>query len=378
MAGIYIHIPFCKKRCSYCDFYKDTNISIKSDFIESLKREFSFRASFFKSNTVITTLYFGGGTPSVLNLDEFKEIILELNRIFDLSKIEELTVELNPDDVSLEYLSGLKNLGVNRVSFGVQSFHDKYLKMIRRRHDSHQALEAVSLCKLVGIDNISIDLIYGLPGLTLEEWQNDIDLFLSLKVPHLSAYHLIYEEGTLMTAQLKKGLFSEATEEESSDQFNLLRNGLINHGFEHYEISNFSLPNMYSKHNSSYWKGELYLGFGPSAHSFDGRVRYWNFSDLNKYISFLNQGRDDFFDCEELSEKDIYNELVMLGLRTKKGIYEGDLKSKVSLDFQHYFDKIIKDKMKNGEIVLKDHHYSISKDLFLISNKIISDIFFVD
>lgn len=270
MAGIYIHIPFCRSRCSYCDFYKTTNIAIKSDFIESLKKEIFLKRTFL-NGAVVRSLYFGGGTPSVLSVEEFADIVSELKLNFDLSNLDEFTVELNPDDVSLEFLKGLSALGINRVSYGVQSFHDRYLKMVCRRHDAKQALEAIRLTQSVGIDNISIDLIYGLPGLSLAEWQRDIDLFLSLKVPHLSAYHLIFEEGTLMTDQLKRGLFSEATEDESKEQFLALRNTLLNHGFLHYEISNFSLPDKSSKHNSSYWSGEPYLGLGPSAHSFDGK-----------------------------------------------------------------------------------------------------------
>ena len=377
MAGIYIHIPFCRSRCSYCDFYKTTNIAIKSDFIESLKKEIFFRRSFL-GDSVIKSLYFGGGTPSTLSIDEFYEIFETLKGYFDFSNIEEITVELNPDDVNIDYLKGLSALGVNRISYGVQSFHNRYLKMVCRRHDSKQALEAILLSKLAGIDNISIDLIYGLPGLSLDEWHRDVNLFLSLDVPHLSAYHLIFEEGTLMTSQLKKGLFVEASEDESKEQFLLLRNTLLKNGFEHYEISNFALPEKYSKHNSSYWSGEKYLGLGPSAHSFDGKKRYWNLADLDGYIFELNQGDCKFFDCEELTEKDIYNELVMLGLRTQRGICQTDLMEKVSVYFQNYFFKVIKTKIDCGEIIFTGSHYCIANDLFLISDKIISDLFFVD
>ena len=377
MAGIYIHVPFCRSRCSYCDFYKTTNIAIKSDFIESLKKEIFLKRTFL-NGAVVRSLYFGGGTPSVLSVEEFADIVSELKLNFDLSNLDEFTVELNPDDVSLEFLKGLSALGINRVSYGVQSFHDRYLKMVCRRHDAKQALEAIRLTQSVGIDNISIDLIYGLPGLSLAEWQRDIDLFLSLKVPHLSAYHLIFEEGTLMTDQLKRGLFSEATEDESKEQFLALRNTLLNHGFLHYEISNFSLPDKSSKHNSSYWSGEPYLGLGPSAHSFDGKKRYWNLSDVEGYIQLLQSGEGAIIESEELSEKDIYNELVMLGLRTQRGISQADLFEKVSLFYQNYFLKVIKPRIDSGEICFNGTHYFIADDLFLISDKIISDLFYVE
>lgn len=377
MAGIYIHIPFCRSRCSYCDFYKSTNIAIKSDFIDSLKKEIFFRRSFLE-HSLVRSLYFGGGTPSVLTVAEFGDVLTELKMFFDFSTLEEFTVELNPDDVTLDYLKGLARLGVNRVSYGVQSFHDHYLRMVCRRHDSAQALEAVRLTKLAGIENISIDLIYGLPGLTIEEWCHDVDLFLSLNVPHLSAYHLIFEEGTLMTSQLNKGLIVEATEDESKEQFLLLRNNLLKNGFEHYEISNFSKPQKYSKHNSSYWSGELYLGLGPSAHSFDGKKRYWNVSNVESYIEYLDKGDGVFFECEELTDKDIYNELVMLGLRTQKGISRKDMFDKVSLFYQNYFLKMIQPKIDGGEICFDGLRYFIPDDLFLISDKIISDLFYVE
>ncbi len=377
MAGIYVHIPFCRTRCSYCDFYKDTNISFKREFINALKKEILFRQSFL-NHSEITTLYFGGGTPSVLNLDEFNEIYFELNRCFDLSKLMEFTIELNPDDVTDAYLKGLVDIGVNRISYGVQSFHDKYLQLVQRRHTSQQALDAVRLAQSVGIDNISIDLIYGLPGLSLEEWREDVNQFLNLNVPHLSAYHLIFEKGTLMTSQLKKGLFTEATEDESKEQFTLLQNSLLQNGFEHYEISNFSLPGKSSKHNSSYWNGDNYLGLGSSADSFDGKRRYWNIANVKKYASFLQNEDSDFFDCELLTENDLYNEFVMLGLRTQKGINQCDVSNKLSPFYQNYFHKMIKLKLDSGEIQFQNNHYSISEKLFLISDKIISDLFYVE
>lgn len=377
MAGIYIHIPFCKTRCSYCDFYKTTNLKLKSDFIASLKEEILLRRFFFK-NQPITTLYFGGGTPSVLSVDEFDDIKKSLYSIFDFSYLQEWTVEFNPDDATPEVMSGLASIGVNRLSFGVQSFFDSHLKRVSRRHSSQQAIEAVKMAQDAGIRNISIDLIYGLPDLTLEEWNDNISQFLSLSVPHLSAYHLIYEEGTLMTKQMKKGLFKEATDDESNQQFLLLRSRLIEKGYEHYEISNFSLPGLESKHNSAYWSGDTYLGLGPSSHSFDGKKRFWNVSNIHAYCKKMVSGDDSIVKYEDLGESDIYNELIMLGLRTKRGIDEKRVESDLSDFFKTYFYKHIETKLQAGEIVYSGTHYSIPSQCFLISDKIISDLFYVE
>lgn len=376
MAGLYIHIPFCKSNCSYCDFYKTTNINLKNDFIESLKLEIDYRSGFFNDD-IIRTLYFGGGTPSVLSIDEFSTIMDSFSTVFNLNSVEEFTVEINPDDVTVEYLQGLKNLGVNRISYGVQSFHNSHLAMVKRRHNSQQAIDSVRIAKSVGIDNISIDLIYGLPGMSESEWRINIEKFISLDVPHLSAYHLIYEKGTLITSQVKKGIIKEAAEDDSNNQFLMLRQMLSENGYEHYEISNFSKPGKESKHNSSYWSGDRYLGLGPSSHSFDGENRFWNVSNLKKYELGLNSGDGSFYENEHLSEFDIYNELIMLGLRTKSGVSFKKLKNVVSDKFINYFLKLVSIKIATGEIINEDDRYYISEDSFLISDKIMSDLFYV-
>ncbi len=377
MAGLYIHIPFCKTNCSYCDFYKTTNINLKSDFILALKREIVVRQSFFQTD-IIRTLYFGGGTPSVLSIDEFSTIVEALRDTFDLSSVVEFTVELNPDDVSLDYLVGLKNMGVNRISYGIQSFNDSFLKLVKRRHNASQAIDAVRMAKLAGIENISVDLIYGLPGLSLDDWKESVQKFIQLDVPHLSAYHLIYEEGTQITTQVRKGLLKELSEDESNEQFLLLRDMLAEEGYVHYEISNFAKPSFESKHNSSYWSGDRYLGLGPSAHSFDGENRFWNVANIKKYCDGLAQQSEDFFENEHLSEIDIYNECVMLGLRTKSGVLLENLKNRVNPKFVDYFIGLVKRKVELGEIEFENGRYFISELYFLISDKIMSDLFFVE
>jgi len=376
MAGLYIHIPFCKTNCSYCDFYKTTNINLKNDFIIALKKEINLRRGFFE-NCTVETLYFGGGTPSVLSLDDFRVILDDLHSVFDLSSVVEFTVELNPDDVSPDYMIGLKQLGVNRVSYGIQSFDDLFLKLVRRRHNSTQAVAAVNFAKDAGIHNISIDLMYGLPGLNVDIWKKSIDGFLSLDVPHLSAYHLIYEEKTLITSQVRRGVLKEVDEEESNNQFLVLLDSLAKNGYEHYEISSFAKPGFYSRHNSSYWSGDSYLGLGPAAHSFDGKNRFWNVSNLKKYYSCLMDNSASFYESERLSEIDIYNEIVMLGLRTKSGIDAVKMKSKVDDKLYDYFLKLVTTKIESGEIVFNNGFYSISEESFLVSDKIMSDLFFV-
>jgi oxygen-independent coproporphyrinogen-3 oxidase len=376
MAGLYIHIPFCKTNCSYCDFYKTTNINLKNDFIIALKKEINLRRGFFE-NCTVETLYFGGGTPSVLSLDDFRVILDDLHSVFDLSSVVEFTVELNPDDVSPDYMIGLKQLGVNRVSYGIQSFDDLFLKLVRRRHNSTQAVAAVNFAKDAGIHNISIDLMYGLPGLNVDIWKKSIDGFLSLDVPHLSAYHLIYEEKTLITSQVRRGVLKEVDEEESNNQFLVLLDSLAKNGYEHYEISSFAKPGFYSRHNSSYWSGDSYLGLGPAAHSFDGKNRFWNVSNLKKYYSCLMDNSASFYESERLSEIDIYNEIVMLGLRTKSGIDAVKMKSKVDDKLYDYFLKLVTKKIESGEIVFNNGFYSISEESFLVSDKIMSDLFFV-
>lgn len=376
MAGLYIHIPFCKTNCSYCDFYKTTNINLKNDFIIALKKEINLRRGFFE-NCTVETLYFGGGTPSVLSLYDFRVILDDLHSVFDLSSVVEFTVELNPDDVSPDYMIGLKQLGVNRVSYGIQSFDDLFLKLVRRRHNSTQAVAAVNFAKDAGIHNISIDLMYGLPGLNVDIWKKSIDGFLSLDVPHLSAYHLIYEEKTLITSQVRRGVLKEVDEEESNNQFLVLLDSLAKNGYEHYEISSFAKPGFYSRHNSSYWSGDSYLGLGPAAHSFDGKNRFWNVSNLKKYYSCLMDNSASFYESERLSEIDIYNEIVMLGLRTKSGIDAVKMKSKVDDKLYDYFLKLVTKKIESGEIVFNNGFYSISEESFLVSDKIMSDLFFV-
>lgn len=279
MAGIYIHVPFCKTRCIYCDFYSTTRSEWKGRYIEALCKELEMRYTYLKGKP-IETLYFGGGTPSQLDEKDFRKVFDTVRRVYGMENCHEITLEANPDDLCPEYLQMLSELPFNRISMGIQTFDDTTLKLLKRRHNAAQAIRAVELCRAHGFRNISIDLIYGLPGETTERWEKDLQQAIALDVEHISAYHLIYEEGTPIYKMLQKHQVEEVDEDSSVRFFTLLIDRLHEAGYEHYEISNFCKPGMYSRHNTSYWQGVSYLGCGPSAHSFDGQTREWNCSSI--------------------------------------------------------------------------------------------------
>jgi oxygen-independent coproporphyrinogen-3 oxidase len=318
MAGIYIHIPFCKKLCFYCDFYHVISVDDYSAFIEALLKETSLRRDYLENETV-STIYIGGGTPSVFSVKDLETILNHINKIFRVSEDCEITFEMNPDDVQPVYLDGLRRCKVNRISLGIQSWRDSDLKMLNRRHDSEGAVRALRNTLDAGFENVTIDLIYGIPGMTLKDWESNLDFSFSFNIKHLSAYHLTIEPGTVFGKMLEKGLISEIDENDSTAQFNTLTEKAENAGFIQYEISNFGKPGYFSAHNSNYWKQVSYLGLGPSAHSFNGYSRQWNLRDLKGYIKSVNTGKT-FFESEELDIKKRFNEYIMTSLRTMWGI----------------------------------------------------------
>jgi len=318
MAGIYFHIPFCKKLCFYCDFYHIISSGDNSIYLDTILKEIELRKDYLGSDT-ISTIYFGGGTPSVLSVQELGSLLNSVHKSFKVEEKSEITIEINPDDVNAEYLAGLKGLNINRISMGVQSWKDDDLKMLHRRHDSAQASKALKDVFDAGFENVTIDLIYGIPGMTLREWETNLDISFSFDIKHLSAYHLTIEKGTVFGKMAEKGLMSEIDEEESTLLFNMLIEKAENAGFIHYEISNFGKSGFFSAHNSNYWRQVSYLGLGPSAHSFDGYSRQWNIRDLKGYIKLVNRG-DSFFEREELDTKKRFNEYIMTSLRTMWGI----------------------------------------------------------
>jgi len=318
MAGIYIHIPFCKKLCSYCDFYHVITQSDAKPFIDALVKEAAVRKEYI-GNEIINTIYLGGGTPSVLEAEEIGAIIESITKIYTVSENCEVTIEMNPDDVTREYLLEIKKTLINRISLGIQSWRDSDLKLLNRRHDAGQAAFALEETMKSGFKNVTIDLIYGIPGLTLNDWSSNLDKSFSYGIKHLSAYHLTIEPKTVFSKMKEKGLLFEIDEEESNAQFNILIDKAESAGFVQYEISNFGKPGYFSLHNSNYWKQIKYIGLGPSAHSFNGYSRQWNIRDVKKYIKSVNSG-SVFYEKEELDKKTRFNEYIMTTLRTMWGI----------------------------------------------------------
>jgi oxygen-independent coproporphyrinogen-3 oxidase len=318
MAGIYIHIPFCKKLCFYCDFYHVITTADNSLFVDALIKEVSLRNEYLGTESV-KTIYFGGGTPSVFSVKDLGRILDNIYKYYRVEENCEITIELNPDDVTPLYLAGIRDLGINRISLGVQSWKDSDLKLLNRRHDSAQAAAALRDILNEGFENVTIDLIYGIPGMNIGDWISNLDFSFSFDIKHLSAYHLTFEKGTVFGKMLEKGLIAEIEEEESISLFNVLIEKAEAAGFINYEISNFGKPGYFSIHNTNYWKQVIYLGLGPSAHSFNGYSRQWNISDVKGYIKAVNSG-NPCFESEELDTKARFNEYIMTSLRTMWGI----------------------------------------------------------
>lgn len=313
MAGVYIHIPFCVRRCAYCDFFSTTLLERREAYVEAVLKEIENRR---EESGPVRTIYIGGGTPSTLEAAQIKKIIDAVGA----PDAREVTMEINPGDATEAYLREIRGAGINRLSIGIQSFQDELLQLIGRRHNAAQAIKAVRMAQEAGFENLSIDLMYALPTQTMEYWEADIETALGLKVQHISSYGLMYEDGTAMTQKLEKGEIEAVDEDTENAMYDTLCHKLKEAGFVHYEVSNFALPGYEAQHNSSYWDGTPYIGIGAGAHSYLPPVRSWNPSDLNAYITGIQDGSLER-ESETLSEKDMYNERIMLGLRTNKGIH---------------------------------------------------------
>ena len=374
MAGIYVHIPFCASRCSYCDFFSTLRLSESGEpYVNALLAEAALRQSELQGEP-IRTLYLGGGTPSQLPLPLLSRLITGLRERLDLEAVDEFTVEANPDDVTPEWCSAVSQLGVNRVSMGVQSFEDKILRLIGRRHTAQQAAEAVARLRAAGIDNISIDLIFGLPGQTPESWAASVRQAIDLKPQHISAYGLTYEEGTRLWHQRERGEVTEVPEEQCLEMYRILVDALQAAGYEHYEISNFAKPGYRSRHNSSYWNDTPYLGLGAAAHSYDGRVRRYNPHDLQQYISKITAG-ETAFEQEELTPWERYDERVMLGLRTADGVAADRLRLDFGDKAWQHFIREAQRHIEAGHLHVTDgSRYVLTRDGILLSDSIIRDL----
>ena len=371
MAGLYIHIPFCKSKCSYCDFYSGVQGSLTDKLVNALQHEIELRADYPKGEE-LQTIYFGGGTPSILTHKQLSDIFATIAERWDIEKCTEITLEANPDDLSAEKLKELSELPINRLSIGIQSFHDDELSMLRRRHSAQQAVETVREAQRY-FQNISIDLMYGLPGQTIPGWEETISQALALNIQHISAYHLTYEEGTLFERKRKEGRIIPVTEETSVAMYHLLQSMLKERGIEQYEISNFATPGFHSRHNSSYWDGTPYLGIGPSAHSFDRESRQWNVANTAKYISGIEQEKP-CFEKEILSVTDKYNEMILISLRTTKGISVELMENQFGTAAKQELLKQSKHFIKSGILFLDNNYLRLSPEGLFLSDSVITNL----
>ena len=375
MAGIYIHTPFCKRRCIYCDFFSTTQSEKKPAYVHALCQELDMRKDYLEGED-IETIYLGGGTPSQLSQEELEKIFSTLYNIYKVKDDAEITLEANPDDLTPEYVHMLRTLPINRISMGIQTFQEETLKLLHRRHTAHQAIEAFQRCREAGFQNISIDLMYGLPGETLDSWKEDLQQAIALRPEHISAYHLIYEEGTTLWKLKEQHQVEEADEDLSVTLFRTLIDELTRAGYEHYEISNFCLPGLHSRHNSSYWTGKKYLGCGPSAHSFNGTSRQWNVASLDKYIHAIQQGKLDY-EIEELDIYTRYNDFVITAIRTHWGMSLSQLRSTYGEDLYRYCLRMAKPHLAQGVLEMKEDTLKLTKEGIFISDGIMSDLLWV-
>ncbi len=376
MAGIYIHVPFCKTRCIYCDFYSSTHEERKQEYVWALSDELTTRSGYLPDKE-IGTIYLGGGTPSQLSPRELERLFDVIYRNYQVSSEAEITLEANPDDLSPSYLQTLNYLPVNRLSIGIQTFDDTLLRKLRRRHSAAQAIEALHRCREYGFGNISIDLMYGLPGQDLTTWQQDMRQALLLRPEHLSAYHLTYEEGTPLHRMLEEGTVREEQEEISLQYFSRLMEQTEAAGYEHYEISNFALPGYHSRHNSSYWEEVPYLGCGPSAHSFNGESREWNVSSLTEYIQGWKTGRR-LFETEPRSLATSYNEYILTRLRTRKGIPTDAIGQRYGKEYDRYFRDQIQPYLQKECVELAQDHIRLTRRGMFISDAIMRDLLYIE
>ena len=424
MAGLYIHIPFCKSKCAYCGFYSLPSLKLKDRFLEALKEEIIARKDYLKHGRLrvkpamtpglevshdmptINTIYFGGGTPSLLTMEEIGELLHLINMHYHVAAHAEITLEANPDTLSLAYLEGLRRLGINRLSIGIQSFFDNDLQYLSRRHDSRHARQCIEWAKQAGFSNLSIDLIYGLPTSNAEQWNRNLDLFFGMDLPHLSAYALTLEPNAILTKQIELGKVQPVNEEDALRDYEILCRRAAENGYLHYEISNFCRRGMHSKHNASYWFGTPYAGFGPSAHSFDGASRQWNVSSIKHYCeafsaasrhceerSSLSQ-KPPSLDCfvvpprndakrvqepiverEQLTPEQHYDEYVMLRLRTHWGIDLKYMKREMGERFSNYCEALAQPLIAQGKLTQTREFLYLTDEQMLFADSVAEELF---
>ena len=368
MAGIYIHIPFCKTRCIYCDFYSTTRSELKLQYIHALYTELKTRKGYLKEEP-IETIYFGGGTPSQLAHEDFEQIFRTIKEVYGTEHAEEITLEANPDDLTENYLDGLREAGIDRLSIGIQSFDDGCLKLMNRRHTAAQAIGAVRAAQRAGFGNITADLIFGIPGFGGDSLKRSLDGVLSLGVQHISAYHLTIEPDTAFGRRAARGEFRAVDEEVSEEEFLTVHDTLTAAGFEHYEVSNYALPGFRARHNASYWHGTKYLGIGPAAHSFDGEERHWNASSVEKYIAGTPAGK------EVLTRRDRFNEYVMTALRTAEGIDLEEAAARFGAKRLARMQEEAAPFLRSGTLRIVRGRMALPPEKFLVSDAVIGALF---
>ncbi|MCZ4408728.1 radical SAM family heme chaperone HemW [Cryomorphaceae bacterium 1068] len=372
MSGIYVHIPFCKQACTYCDFHFSTSNKLVDRVVSALTREAEMRKN--ETADTIRTIYFGGGTPGILTITQLEKVLCAIHRNYHIDPDAEITLETNPDDVSKEKAKGWAHLGINRLSIGIQSFFDEHLSWMNRAHTAAEAENCVKISKQIGIDNMTIDLIYGIPNMTMDDWKENLSKAVDLGVNHISAYCLTVETDTALGHRVKKGKEKPVDEEAAAIHFEYMVDFLASKGLRQYEVSNFAKPGFESKHNSAYWAGVPYIALGPSAHGFNGTSRYWNVANNPKYCSAIETGELPTTK-ETLSRKERFNEWVMTGLRTAKGI---DLKrgqQEFDVDFKKIYSIEIERLISDGSAKLEGDQLTLTKKGMFLADGIASDFF---
>ena len=375
MAGIYLHIPYCKQKCTYCNFHFSTNTKNVNEMINAMLVEIENKKDYLFNNE-IETIYFGGGTPSFIQTSHINSLIKKIFSLFQVKADAEITLELNPDDISENKLRELKSIGINRLSIGVQSFHDEDLKFMNRSHNGNMARKSISIAKKLGFKNITIDLIYGLPNLSNKKWEENLNVIKQLKINHFSAYALTVEPKTKLDFLIKNKKLDPISDEKIEEHFKILQEISERIGFVQYEISNFCKDKVISKHNSSYWKKKKYIGIGPSAHSFNGNSRQWNVKSNSKYILKL-KSQQEYYEIEKLSENEKYNEYVLTTLRTMWGINQKYLNKNYNKKINLKFTTLIKKWIESGDVIKENENFILSKKGMLMADGIASDLFVI-
>lgn len=372
---IYFHIPFCKQACHYCDFHFSTSLQYKADLLDAMHKEIEIRASYLEDKS-IDSIYFGGGTPSILDTDEIARLIDSVSKHFDIKDTAEITLEANPDDINYEKLKQLRKTSVNRFSIGIQSFFEEDLRWMNRAHNAQEADSSIKSVQDAGFENITCDLIYGYPLLTDEKWKSNMQKLIDLQIPHISSYAMTVENRTALAHFIKEGKSKPMDESQSESQMIMLIDNLTSNGFEHYEISNFAKDKHYAKHNTNYWRGKHYLGIGPSAHSFNGQSRSWNIAHNAKYISAINNN-EPYNDVEYLSTENRFNEYIMTSLRTMWGVDINYIESEFGYDYKKLIEKGSAVFIEKNNIQVVDHLYTLTKSGKLLADFIASELFVI-